>query len=414
MTTISDNQAYQSGSYTAYVAPFDVGSLVYGKGYTETMSINAAEFPNSVTAAWKFPINNVANIRSFIAVDYGDYDYTTPINPITPSTIASLTTLNETIKFTESGNLQGFDIITDMFLTSAPKNNNTDVAEVEIFLHSPTYSQQWAASLTSLGTVTVSGVTWNVSESGADGNSQGTVDYVFMPANDKDFSSGTINIESMLQFLVTNGGLSGAAYFNGLATGVETDSGSGSWDLIKDSVDPETSSPVTGSNVNPLTVVGLSALAPELTVAGGGGTVPLGVTVTAPTSGASVGVTVTGLPSYETITDVLDDKTFSGSSVTLTEAEVNSGLTLTSTYAGKGHPVSTLTFTASDGTTTATQTITVTDPPPSTSSAPNAAAALIQHMASGFGNGAGDRPLTSSWTANSTQHAEPFLTAPHH
>jgi len=82
-------------------------------------------------------------------------------------------------------------------------------------------------------------------------------------------------------------------------------------------------------------------------------------------------VNITGLPKYETITDKLDGQTFRGNNVTLTAAEVDSGLVLQSNYRGGGHPVATLTLTAagkdpSTGavTTSASQTITVTDPRP--------------------------------------------------
>jgi Bacterial Ig-like domain len=114
---------------------------------------------------------------------------------------------------------------------------------------------------------------------------------------------------------------------------------------------------------------------PALTIANNslsvtaGGSVPLGVSVTIPETGDTVNVQIAGLPRYETITDALDGKTFKGSSVTLTAAEVDSGLTLKSTYKGARHPVATLTLTASNGassaalTTTASQTLKVTDPP---------------------------------------------------
>jgi hypothetical protein len=84
-------------------------------------------------------------------------------------------------------------------------------------------------------------------------------------------------------------------------------------------------------------------------------------------------VTIAGLTSYESVTDTLDHKTFTGSSITLTAAEVNSGLSLASDYTGTGHPVNTLSVTASETIaghtlTSAAQTIQVTDPPTSTSS----------------------------------------------
>jgi hypothetical protein len=59
-----------------------------------------------------------------------------------------------------------------------------------------------------------------------------------------------------------------------------------------------------------------------------------------------VTVNITGLPKYESITDKLDGKTFKGNNITLTAAEVDSGLVLQSNYRGGGHPVATLTLTA--------------------------------------------------------------------
>jgi hypothetical protein len=108
----------------------------------------------------------------------------------------------------------------------------------------------------------------------------------------------------------------------------------------------------------------------SLTVAKHGGTVALGISETAPSGATDVTAKITGLPSYETIKDKLDGTTFSGSSITLSEAEVDSGLTLTSNYRGSGHPVATLTVTGSDlvggvAATSAPQSIEVTDPGPS-------------------------------------------------
>jgi cysteinyl-tRNA synthetase, unknown class len=111
-----------------------------------------------------------------------------------------------------------------------------------------------------------------------------------------------------------------------------------------------------------------------LSVTGRGGTVGLGISVTAPASSTATTVKIQGLPSYERITDNYDGKIFKGASITLSEAEVDSGLTLTSRYKGSGHPSATLTVTASDtigGVTSvsAPRTLTVNDPPPSASTA---------------------------------------------
>ncbi|WP_369721955.1 heparin lyase I family protein [Bradyrhizobium sp. LLZ17] len=111
----------------------------------------------------------------------------------------------------------------------------------------------------------------------------------------------------------------------------------------------------------------------SLSVAGKGGTVDLGTTVTTTDTNDVVTVNIAGLPNYERITDKLDGRTFSGKNITLTAAQVDSGLTLQSNYKGNSHPVATLTLTASakDPTsgavsTASPQTIAVTDPRPAT------------------------------------------------
>ncbi|WP_212338473.1 hypothetical protein [Bradyrhizobium liaoningense] len=136
--------------------------------------------------------------------------------------------------------------------------------------------------------------------------------------------------------------------------------------------------PTSTTSTSPTTPPTPSVTRPVLTVAddslwvaGRGGTVDLGTKVTTTDSNDRVALHITGLPKYESITDALDGQTFRGRDITLTAAQVNSGLTLTSTYRGGGHPVAdlTLTATATDPSTGAVATaspqiITVTDPRP--------------------------------------------------
>jgi hypothetical protein len=102
-----------------------------------------------------------------------------------------------------------------------------------------------------------------------------------------------------------------------------------------------------------------------------GGSVALPIHVTPSTGGDDTTVTITGLMSYESLTDHLDGKTFTGASVMLTAAEVNSGLSLASNLdptLAAAQPVNTLSVTTSEAfgqhvLTSATQAIVVTDPP---------------------------------------------------
>ena len=141
-------------------------------------------------------------------------------------------------------------------------------------------------------------------------------------------------------------------------------------------IDPTSTTPTAPTT--PTTPTTPSVATPVLTiadnslwVAGRGGTVDLGAKVTTTDSNDVVTVNITGLPKYETITDKLDGQTFRGNNITLTAAQVDSGLELHSYYRGGGHPTATLTLTASakDPTTGAVamaspQSITVVDPRP--------------------------------------------------
>jgi hypothetical protein len=163
----------------------------------------------------------------------------------------------------------------------------------------------------------------------------------------------------------------------------------------------------------------LTIAASTLHVSAGGGTVDLGITETAPSSASSASITITGLPSYETITDGFGD-TFSGSGrhgITITEAQVNSGLTLTSNYQGTQNPVATLQITANDtvaGVTShsATQSLIVIDPPATSAATTGRLALLNQYIASGFDNHSGSAPLMSNVAAAFAHDS--FLTSPRH
>jgi Bacterial Ig-like domain len=157
----------------------------------------------------------------------------------------------------------------------------------------------------------------------------------------------------------------------------------------------------------PLAAPTLTIADTTLSVDGGGGTVDLGIGVTAPASATDVTVTMTGLRKYETISDGLGD-TFQGKSITLTEAQVASGLTLTSNYIGGRNPVTTLSIMASDmmdGVTSssAAQTMTVVDPGTSSSHHHARELALLSQYMAGDTSGGSSGALQ---TANASTESD--------
>ena len=145
-----------------------------------------------------------------------------------------------------------------------------------------------------------------------------------------------------------------------------------------------TPAPTTPSSIAPV----LTVADPTLSVPGRGGTVDLGAKVG--TTDPNDRVNVRGLAWYETITDRPDGHTFKGSNITLTEPQVDSGLTLHSYYRGSRDPVDTFTLTATAKdpvtgavTRSAPQTTTVTAPAPgtaTTTASPSSREALFSQL----------------------------------
>jgi beta-glucanase (GH16 family) len=186
---------------------------------------------------------------------------------------------------------------------------------------------------------------------------------------------------------------------------------------------PVTTPPVASEPTAPV----LSVADHSLSVYGHGGTVGLGLNVKSSDANDAVSVEIKGLPRYETITDHLDGRTFRGSDITLTAAEVDSGLTLHSYHWGSSQPVATLavTATAKDPTTgavatSATQTITVKDPPAtstatSTSHADHSFALLNQYLAGGgFHRQVDHGQIVAAASHASSWLNESLLTRPQH
>ncbi len=226
LETLSDYEAYSSGHYLAYAAPFNKGSFIYGKNYTENITLMASLFPAQSSFTWNWPnIPCSAGVYSFIAIDYGDYYDTVVQEPIASKQISNINSLVESHIVSYSGSLQDYDVIDDIFLTTRPGNNSTNYVEIEVFLHTPAYSASYVQSSRQIGTFIGSGVTWIVaiSESGAN-----TPDILFMPKNKADLANRSIDLTAMFQYLVSSGLIPNSLYFNGFALGTETRQGQGS------------------------------------------------------------------------------------------------------------------------------------------------------------------------------------------
>ena len=143
----------------------------------------------------------------------------------------------------------------------------------------------------------------------------------------------------------------------------------------------------------------------SLTVSAGG-SIALGLVITPVPSNGTISLTISGVPSYKSIYAAGTTPTVTKQSTTYTyafsdlpSADLDNGLTLTSTYTGTGHPKSTFTVTVSDTAdgqtdTAAAQTIKVTDPP-----AGNTVAGTSSTQTTGCGQQTPDLALMAQYAA---------------
>ncbi len=221
---LGDAQPFTKGSYFAFLAPFNAGSLVSGKDYIDRLVLQRSTFPDGTNINWQWPnIPCPGGIYNFNSVQFGNYYNTHPNVPIPSKAIIDIVTLIERYDLALGGSLDDFDVITDFFLTSTPGGDSSHAFEVEIFIHTPPYSIRYADHSTPIGTyVDASDRAWRVV---IDNKAH---DVLFMPVDQRFMQSTTVDIKAMLRWLVVQGTLAGNEYFNGLGIGVEVRQNEGS------------------------------------------------------------------------------------------------------------------------------------------------------------------------------------------
>ncbi|WP_374547445.1 hypothetical protein [Rhodoblastus sp.] len=229
---IREKQPFAKGRYLSYLASWNKGELLEGRDYWQCLAFNRGTYPDGQTIAWSWPNRPPPSrgVYNFLAVNFGNYYDTIVPQPIPPKPVSDIKTLKQKFDLGISGDLDGFDVIQDFFLTRDPGKFDHKLFELEIFLHTPSYSHGYARQVSQVGKITASGVQWNVSVDKHAANGQ---DILVVPANGADLLSAEIDTKAILDQLVAAGVLTGTEYFNGLGLGVEVRQGSGRLDVHK-------------------------------------------------------------------------------------------------------------------------------------------------------------------------------------
>jgi hypothetical protein len=229
---IRDKQPHAQGPYMSYLAAWNKGALIQGQDYWECLAYNPATYPHGQTIAWSWPDRPPPSrgVYNFLAVDFGNYYGTVVPQPIPPKAVGDIKTLTQSFDLAISGDLDGFDVINDFFLTRDPGKFDNKLFEVEIFFHTPRYSHDYARSSTQVGKIKASGIEWTVS---IDKRASNGHDILIIPADGADLLSHSIDIKAILNQLVAAQVLTGREYFNGMGLGVEVRSGAGTLAIKK-------------------------------------------------------------------------------------------------------------------------------------------------------------------------------------
>lgn len=225
LVELSDNEEFSRGPYLAYMSPWNKGNLVINKDYAESITLDPTTFPNGTKIKWDWPAKPAEGIYNFLAIDFGNENETIVQKPIPPRRVKDLKDLSQEFELTATGLLNGFDVISEFYLTQKPGSFENKLFEIEVFLHTPAYSYQYVSGSTPIGNYSGSGIDWFVS---IDHGAPNGPDILFMPSDRRDVLSGHLDFKSMLDWLVNKKVISGNEYFNGMAVGVEVRQGGGS------------------------------------------------------------------------------------------------------------------------------------------------------------------------------------------
>jgi hypothetical protein len=216
-----------NGPYWAYNSIWNKGGLVNGKDFTQSLTLDNANFPNGSVLAWSWP-NTPAqnNVYSSPCLMFGTYAQVAAPTPTIPyKQINAINTLTVTHNVTLSSDPTKFDAIYDFYLQSSTDTSTQGLFEIELHMHTPEYFIDWINhSLTKYNFTDAAGTNWII----AWNRGVSSPMIIFVRADFADNLNATVDLKALLMAAKANGLLTGNEYFTGLAMAVEPREGSGS------------------------------------------------------------------------------------------------------------------------------------------------------------------------------------------
>ena len=220
VTLTKTNEVYNPGPSTPYAATngvWNAGSLVNGQGFTQSISIDEARFPDGVTMTWSWPQSGNGSVYAYpeISWDVGGGVVQ----------IADILTLTTDYDFKISGNTAGFNVSFDTWLYADARGIwETTTSELMVWVHSNGWTPDFESSFAD-GNINTD-VEINPNWGDLSGSSPHKWQYIAAITRQDDLS-GTVSHSNLIKDLIWKGVLSGYEYIRTVEVGAEAMQGKG-------------------------------------------------------------------------------------------------------------------------------------------------------------------------------------------
>jgi hypothetical protein len=175
---------------------------------------------------WSYPnTSGPGNVWAYPEVVYGYLGGLSSYSPsgegITPIQLKNLTALTGSYNVTLHDDPTTYDVLWETHFTTSPAA--IEVCEFAILTHSPPYYTQYIESLSQKWTYNANGFSATIYNAGSASNP-----FINVRPTQGDMLSGTVDIKSIITFLIGQGVLNGNWYIEGFELGVEPLEGIGS------------------------------------------------------------------------------------------------------------------------------------------------------------------------------------------
>lgn len=219
---VPDNGFYYLSNY------FGVGSLVNGTNYSHRFTSRTSIFPVNAVMEWSFPFSGGTGLGVFAygwpEINYGGGYFGSPYNVVGPwpMKINVLTALVAHYDLALGGNLNSYDMLIDLFVTSSPTSvDGNYVAEISFF---PWVNQALLTSMnTTLSSKTVHTFGFGEALVGIQGAQICVVPSASSGTVNRAVLSGAIDLKEILLYVAAQGlgGMTGNEYVRGIGIGPE-------------------------------------------------------------------------------------------------------------------------------------------------------------------------------------------------